>query len=398
MHVDVKATDPDRYRGFIRETKFGDVVMTDILLSEQRIRRGRQHISQLDKDCYYVHLVHKGSVTVSQRGESIRSNAARGAILSAIEQYERCGQCEVRSFYLELPREALSLCYLHMLFAAGDLSASEWSWDRRLQLAYHDIARGEGRTITSIAMDTASTVRRTSRRDSDASMGFRPAMCRVPPSSFPRCGRSTASMLIGPGGSKADLDVTHTAADLFASEIEDHRASVALLVGLRDNFLSLCTLGQQCLGSGGKILFFGNGGSAADSQHLASELTVRYRRHRKALAGLALTTDTSVLTAVGNDLGFEHVFSRQLEALAQPNDLVIALTTSGRSPNILQAIETAKAMEVRTVVLSGQMGLPDTHSCDLLIKFPSERTARIQEMHILFGHMFCDVMESVSAA
>lgn len=190
--------------------------------------------------------------------------------------------------------------------------------------------------------------------------------------------------------------MTQAIADLFVSEIEDHSASVTLLAGLRDKFLALCDLGQQCLASGGKILFFGNGGSAADSQHLASELTVRYRRKRKALAGLALTTDASALTAVGNDVGFEHIFSRQLEALAQPNDLVVALTTSGRSPNVLHAIETARAMNVKTVVLTGQNGLPDTHSCDLLIRFPSERTARIQEMHILFGHMFCDVLESVS--
>lgn len=187
--------------------------------------------------------------------------------------------------------------------------------------------------------------------------------------------------------------LTQAIADLFWSEIEDHRASVALLAGLQGDFLSLCALGKQCLSGGGKILFMGNGGSAADSQHLASELTVRYRRKRKALAGLALTTDTSALTAVGNDLGFEHIFSRQLEALARPNDLVIALTTSGRSPNILHALDTASAMDVKTVVFGGQAGLPDTHSCDLLIKFPSDRTARIQEMHILFGHMFCDVLE-----
>ena len=108
VHVDVKATDPDRYRGFIRETKFGDVVMTDILLSEQHIKRSRQHISQLDKECFYVQLVQKGNMTVAQRGKNHRSNAARGAIFSATEQYELIGQGEVRSLYLELPREAFA--------------------------------------------------------------------------------------------------------------------------------------------------------------------------------------------------------------------------------------------------------------------------------------------------
>jgi len=105
VHVEVKATDPDRYRGFIREAKFGDVVLTDILLSEQRIRRSRQHISLLDKDCYYLQLVHSGKISVFQRGATHRSNAARGAIFSATEEYELYGHGEVRSFYLELPRD-----------------------------------------------------------------------------------------------------------------------------------------------------------------------------------------------------------------------------------------------------------------------------------------------------
>jgi AraC-like DNA-binding protein len=105
VHVDVKATDPERYRGFIREAKFGEVAMTDILLSEQRIRRNRQHISRLDKECYYLQLLHTGNVTVVQRGDALRSNAARGAIFSASEQYELHMHGEVRSFYLEIPRD-----------------------------------------------------------------------------------------------------------------------------------------------------------------------------------------------------------------------------------------------------------------------------------------------------
>jgi AraC-like DNA-binding protein len=258
VHVDVKAVDPERYRGFIRETKFGDVVLTDILLSEQRIRRSKRHISQLDKDCYYIQLVHKGNISVSQGGQTHRSNAARGAIFSATEQYELHGHGEVRSFYLELPRDefaqrfpreripvsatidttqglgriatefcatlategtkleagsrahlggqlmdmlaftlltsegdmpaaegavkkarqrsvqqwieahiadptlsleriaatnGMSLRYLHVLFEDCEMSVSEWIWNRRLQLCYDQIAKGDGRSITSIAFD-----------------------------------------------------------------------------------------------------------------------------------------------------------------------------------------------------------------------------------------------------
>jgi AraC-like DNA-binding protein len=258
VHVDVKASDPDRYRGFIREAKFGNVVLTDILLSEQRIRRNRQHISLLDKDCYYVQLVQSGSISVLQGKETHRSNAARGAIFSATEQYELHGHGEVRSFYLEIPQDefakrfpreripvsatlnctrglgrittefcamlaaegsalaadarahlgnqfmdvvaltllsadgdvpsgdssmrmarlrsvqlwidahlgdptlsletiaganGISLRYLHLLFRACDMSVSEWIWNRRLQLAYDNLARRDGRSITSIAFE-----------------------------------------------------------------------------------------------------------------------------------------------------------------------------------------------------------------------------------------------------
>lgn len=258
VHVDVKATDPDRYRGFIREAKFGEVVLTDILLSEQRIRRNRRHISRLDKECYYLQLIHKGSISVMQLGETHKSNAARGAVFSATEQYELYGHGEVRSFYLEIPRDefaqrfpreripvsaslnttqglgriatefcatlategskledgiraglgnqlmdllafslltsegdmpaaessvkrarlrslqhwiechladptlslekiaaanAMSLRYVHVLFEECGMSASEWIWHRRLQLAYDCLARGDGRTITAIAFD-----------------------------------------------------------------------------------------------------------------------------------------------------------------------------------------------------------------------------------------------------
>lgn len=258
VHVDVKATDPDNYRGFIREAKFGEVVMTDILLSEQRIRRNQEHISKLDKDCYYLQLIHRGNLSVLQHGSTHRSNAARGAIFCATEQYELQCHGDVRSFYLEIPRDdfaqrfpreripvsaslnttqglgriatefcatlaaegskledtiraglgnqlmdilaftllssegdmpaaegsvkkarlmsvqrwieehignpdlsleaiaaanGMSLRYLHTLFEPCEMSASEWIWNRRLQLSYDCLARGDGRSITLIAFD-----------------------------------------------------------------------------------------------------------------------------------------------------------------------------------------------------------------------------------------------------
>ena len=141
VHVDVKATDPDRYRGFIRETKFGDVVMTDILLSEQRIKRERQHISQLDKECFYIQFVRNGNVTVSQKGQEHRSNAARGAIFSATEQYELHGQGDVRSLYLELPRDAFI-----QRFAADRIPVS----------ATIDTTRGVGKIATDFCVSLAT--------------------------------------------------------------------------------------------------------------------------------------------------------------------------------------------------------------------------------------------------
>jgi AraC-like DNA-binding protein len=258
VHVDVAATKPEEYRGFIREAKFGEVMMTDILLSEQRIRRNSQHISRLDKDCYYLQLIHRGNLSVLQHGATHRSNAARGALFCATEQYELQCHGEVRAFYLEIPRDdfaqrfprervpvsaslnttqglgriatefcatlvtegsklkddvraglgsqlmdmlaftllssegdmpaaessvkkarlmsvqrwiearicepdlsldriavenGMSLRYLHVLFESCEMSASEWIWNRRLQLAYDCLSRGDGRSITSVAYD-----------------------------------------------------------------------------------------------------------------------------------------------------------------------------------------------------------------------------------------------------
>ncbi len=149
----------------------------------------------------------------------------------------------------------------------------------------------------------------------------------------------------------------------------------------------------EAIESGHKILFFGNGGSAADAQHLATELTVRFIKDRPAIAAIALTTDTSTLTAAGNDFGFDHIFSRQIEAIGKGGDVAIAISTSGNSQNIINAIQTAKIRNITTIGLSGRDGGKMTDLCDHMIIIPSDVTARIQEMHILIGHMLCGGME-----
>jgi D-sedoheptulose 7-phosphate isomerase len=148
------------------------------------------------------------------------------------------------------------------------------------------------------------------------------------------------------------------------------------------------------LSNSGKILFFGNGGSAADAQHFATELTIRFAKDRRALAGLALTTDTSAITACGNDFGYDQIFSRQIEALGRAGDLAIALSTSGNSPNILAAVRQAKAYGIFTAAFTGEAGGKLRGAVDLLIAVPSNTTARIQEMHSLLGHLLCQEIEA----
>ena len=162
---------------------------------------------------------------------------------------------------------------------------------------------------------------------------------------------------------------------------------------LEPQFLELLAHCARALNSGGKLLFFGNGGSASDAQHLATELTVRYKTNRRALAAIALTTDTSALTAIGNDFGFEELFSRQIEALGRPGDVAIAISTSGKSPNILRALGQAKAMGLVPAAFSGKGG-GDLHGLAApLLVVPSQTTARIQEMHIMLGQMLCGAIE-----
>lgn len=147
------------------------------------------------------------------------------------------------------------------------------------------------------------------------------------------------------------------------------------------------------LEAGGKVIFFGNGGSAADAQHLAAEFVVRYRQNRRALAGIALSTDTSILTACANDFGFETVYARQIEALAHPGDIVIGISTSGTSANVVEGLKAAKEKGCLTVAFTAQEGGECAAMADLAFRAPTTVTARAQECHLYVGHVLCDLIE-----
>ncbi len=150
----------------------------------------------------------------------------------------------------------------------------------------------------------------------------------------------------------------------------------------------------ETLKNGNKVLFFGNGGSAADAQHIAAELTGRYKTERRGLPGIALTTDTSALTAIGNDYGFDRVFDRQVEALAQKGDLLFGISTSGNSKNVINAFKVGQEIGCKIVGMSGRNGGDMNNYCDVNLVVPSNDTPRIQEMHILFGHTICQIIDN----
>lgn len=180
----------------------------------------------------------------------------------------------------------------------------------------------------------------------------------------------------------------------FLRHIAEHREILAATeAACSAPLLRLVKLAAGALASGGKVLFFGNGGSAADAQHMAAELTIRFLRDRRALAAVALTADSSALTACGNDLGFEFVFSRQIEALGRPGDVAIGYSTSGASLNVIRAIETARSLGMTAAAFSGRGGGRLAGLADPLILVPAQSTARIQEMHGLLGHIFCAGVE-----
>jgi D-sedoheptulose 7-phosphate isomerase len=166
------------------------------------------------------------------------------------------------------------------------------------------------------------------------------------------------------------------------------------LESLRGPILRAAEMLRASLAAGGKVLFFGNGGSAADAQHWAAELTGRYLKERPGMAGIALTTDTSALTAIGNDFGFEHVFSRQVEALARPGDVAVGISTSGHSPNVRLALQRAKAAGCKTVAVLGKDGGAISPEVDVALVYAADETPRIQEFHAVLGHVLCALVES----
>src|SRR6185437_6503633 len=183
-------------------------------------------------------------------------------------------------------------------------------------------------------------------------------------------------------------------AALFRSEFAEHSDVVRRTEAeLAAKFTELVRACAKSIRAGGKLMFFGNGGSAADAQHLATELAIRYKADRAAIAAIALTTDSSALTAAGNDLGFERIFSRQIEALGRPGDVAIGISTSGKRANVAAALRQARTMRIVTAALTGN-GVGDLPGlADHVLIVPSDTTARIQERHITLGQMLCGAIE-----
>ena len=175
---------------------------------------------------------------------------------------------------------------------------------------------------------------------------------------------------------------------------EDHiTVAKKTLAQLQNVIEQACQITVDCSKNGRKVLLFGNGGSAADAQHIAAEFTGRFVKERRSLPAIALTTDTSALTAISNDYGYDRVFERQVEGLATAGDVLIGLSTSGNSPNVVKALLAGKAAGCKTIGLSGRDGGEMNNCCDINIVVPSDITARVQEMHILIGHIICGAVD-----
>ncbi len=172
-------------------------------------------------------------------------------------------------------------------------------------------------------------------------------------------------------------------------------AYAATVRAMGPGIIQAAEMAARCMGEGGKIAFFGNGGSAADSQHLAAEFVNRFKMERRPLPAVALTTDTSILTSIANDYDFEEVFSKQVRALLGPGDMAVGISTSGTSPNVLKALREARTLGARTLGLSGENTSRMNEVCDLVLGVQSSDTPRIQEVHIFMGHMICEMVERI---
>ncbi len=182
--------------------------------------------------------------------------------------------------------------------------------------------------------------------------------------------------------------------DIIIQELNGHKETIEKTIETMiediENASKICI---NALKNGKKIILFGNGGSAGDAQHIAAELTGRYKIERRGLPGIALTTDTSALTAIGNDYGYDRVFERQLEALGSKGDVAIGISTSGNSANVIKAFEAAKVLGIETIGMSGRGGGAMSGVCSINLVVPSDDTPRIQEMHITIGHIICQLID-----
>ena len=176
-------------------------------------------------------------------------------------------------------------------------------------------------------------------------------------------------------------------------EIAEHLKVAETMLSLTNKVEIAAQLCIDTLQEGGKLLIFGNGGSAADAQHIAAELVGRYKVNRKGLSALALTTDSSALTAIGNDFGYKSLFDRQVEALANKGDVLIGISTSGKSINVINALKLGSQLQCKTIGFSGNDGGQMNKICDINLVIPSKDTPRIQEMHIVLGHIICHLID-----
>ncbi len=189
-------------------------------------------------------------------------------------------------------------------------------------------------------------------------------------------------------------DTDFSSQRFFTREFDRHTDVLAATrAACADDMQAMLEAWETAIKAGGKILFFGNGGSAGDAQHLATELAVRYKRDRAPIASLALTTDTSSLTAIPNDYGFDYLFARQIEALGKPGDVAVGISTSGTSANVVAGLRAAQDGGLVATGFAGESGGTMLGLADPLIRVPSTTTARIQEMHLLVGHMLCGALE-----
>lgn len=183
--------------------------------------------------------------------------------------------------------------------------------------------------------------------------------------------------------------------DTIKEEFNSHLETVNKVINNMENDIETAAIIIiDALKNGNKILLCGNGGSAADAQHIAAELTGRYKTERRGLPGIALTTDTSALTAIGNDYGYNRIFDRQVESLASRGDVIIGISTSGNSKNVISALKLGQELGCKTVGFTGRDGGEMNKVCDINLIVPSDNTPRIQEIHILFGHTICQIIDN----